>query len=322
MDDQLLIDNWTEHGEMENQGQIELWGGRPHTVRLEYYESTGSAVAKFLWSGPGLEKQVIPTQYLFPDLWPESTQGTGLKGVYYTDTKLGGGAEGTLPPGTTAAWGKMAKLGRGFVIWESNRTGSWRIWYRALDGSGLRQVSPEESNRDHFAPHLSPDGTRFVYLSYPKGKDGYQDFTEDASRFVAPLYVINVDGSGRRQVASNGRCYGEDRAAVWLNNEEVIYLAAGRGPTRLNLRSGVEKLASAERALADQPDTDLRIDRRTHFQSLRRGQRNDHGTTLAGGVPALFFGGRSLGLLDGRRRRSHQPHPPRHQRGEPHFGVE
>src|SRR5512133_3357851 len=59
VDDQLVIDNWSDHGETENQGQIELWGARPHLIRLDYYESTGAAVAKLLWSGPGLEKQVI-----------------------------------------------------------------------------------------------------------------------------------------------------------------------------------------------------------------------------------------------------------------------
>lgn len=36
LDDQLVIDNWSSHSETENQGQIELWGGRPHPIRLEY----------------------------------------------------------------------------------------------------------------------------------------------------------------------------------------------------------------------------------------------------------------------------------------------
>ncbi len=59
-------------------------------------------------------------------------------------------------------WQQMGKLGRGFLVWESNRTGRWRIWYRNLDGSGLRQLSPEEEGRDHFAPHIAPDGTQLV----------------------------------------------------------------------------------------------------------------------------------------------------------------
>ena len=51
----------------------------------------------------------------------------------------------TPDAGTIAAWKRMAQLGPGFVVWESNRTGRWRIWRRELDGSNLRQISPEES---------------------------------------------------------------------------------------------------------------------------------------------------------------------------------
>ena len=76
---------------------------------------------------------------------------------------------------TREGWRKMSQLGSGFVVWESNRTGRWRLWRRELDGSGLRQISPEESGRDHYCPHLSPDGTRLVYLSYPAGTDTYQE---------------------------------------------------------------------------------------------------------------------------------------------------
>ena len=80
------------------------------------------------------------------------------------------GSAGRLAPMDSPAdwaerWQQMEELGRGFVVWESNRTGRWRIWYRNLDGSGLRQLSPEEEERDHFAPHISPDGNHLAYLS-------------------------------------------------------------------------------------------------------------------------------------------------------------
>jgi len=224
VDDQLVIDNWTDHGETENQGQIELWGARPHLIRLEYYENAGVAVAKLLRAGPGLEKQVIPTQSLFPDRWPESTKGTGLKGVYYAGTELGGTAEDNLPPGTAEAWRRMAKLGRGFMIWESNRTGNWRIWHRSLDGSDLRQVTPDETDRDHLAPHISPDGTRLVYLSVPHAL--VISWREDAPDGI-PMYVISIDGSGLKQIAANARSYGGDREVV-VEFDEPIHIAGLR----------------------------------------------------------------------------------------------
>ncbi len=237
VDDQLVIDNWTNHGETENQGQIELWGARPHPIRLEYYDDTGAAVAKLLWSGPGFEKQVIPTQSLFPDLWLESAKGTGLRAVYYSGTELGGTAEDNIPPGNAEGLRQMAKLGRGFVVWESNRTGNWRIWHRNFDGSDLRQVSPDETDRAHLAPHISPDGTQLVYVSVPHAL--LISWREDAPDGI-PMYLINIDGSGLKKIAANARTYGGDRAAVWLDNDNLIYLPAGKGPTKLNIRTGVE----------------------------------------------------------------------------------
>src|SRR5690349_15204724 len=61
---------------------------------------------------------------------------------------------------TRAGWQKLAAAGEGFVVWESNRSGHWRLWRRDLDGSGLRQISRDEQDREHYCPHLSPDGTR------------------------------------------------------------------------------------------------------------------------------------------------------------------
>jgi Tol biopolymer transport system component len=70
-----------------------------------------------------------------------------------------------------AGWQKLSDYGTGIVVWESNRSGRWRIWRRGIDGSDYRQLTPEESGRDQFCPHLSPDGTRLVYLSCPAGQD-------------------------------------------------------------------------------------------------------------------------------------------------------
>ena len=62
----------------------------------------------------------------------------------------------------------------GFVVWESNRSGHWRIWTRRLDGEGLRQLTPHEERRAHFSPHLSPDGRHLVYLSQRAGTNAYR----------------------------------------------------------------------------------------------------------------------------------------------------
>ena len=149
---------------------------------------------------------------------------------------------------TRQAWKRMSQLGTGFVVWESNRTGRWRLWRRELDGSKLRMISREEQGRDHFCPHLSPDGKRLVYLSYPAGQDTYQD---KAPKGGVPLYLMNSDGSGIKKLTDSARAYSEDRAAVWLDNDHLIYID-GEGFTRqMDLSSGqsvrvTEKSASGQ----------------------------------------------------------------------------
>jgi hypothetical protein len=43
---------------------VTLAAGRAHDVRNDYYEKTGAATMKLLWSGPGTAKQAVPTARL------------------------------------------------------------------------------------------------------------------------------------------------------------------------------------------------------------------------------------------------------------------
>jgi hypothetical protein len=61
---QLLVNNWTNHAATENSGTIVLTGGQKYSIKMEYYEN--GAVAKLLWSGPGISKQAVPKSRLFP----------------------------------------------------------------------------------------------------------------------------------------------------------------------------------------------------------------------------------------------------------------
>jgi hypothetical protein len=62
---QQLINNWTDHGVTENSGSITLVAGVKYTVKMEYYEKTGGAVAKLLWSSPSTAKAIIPQKQLY-----------------------------------------------------------------------------------------------------------------------------------------------------------------------------------------------------------------------------------------------------------------
>ncbi|MEK7643080.1 MAG: PA14 domain-containing protein [Patescibacteria group bacterium] len=66
VNDQLIIDKWVDQGDTEWSGSIPLVAGQKYTIKMDYYQNGGGAVAKLLWSSPSTAKQVIPSQNLFP----------------------------------------------------------------------------------------------------------------------------------------------------------------------------------------------------------------------------------------------------------------
>jgi len=63
---QLVINNWTDHNTTTNTSAgISLTAGVRYTITLEYYERTGSAVARLQWSYPNQATQAIPASRLF-----------------------------------------------------------------------------------------------------------------------------------------------------------------------------------------------------------------------------------------------------------------
>jgi PA14 domain len=70
-----LVNNWTNHGPTENSGTIALTSGTAYSVKMEFYENGGGAVAKLSWSSASQAKQIIPQSQLFP---PGSGTGSAL----------------------------------------------------------------------------------------------------------------------------------------------------------------------------------------------------------------------------------------------------
>lgn len=66
INDQPVINLWTDHAPTETSGTLAMTAGVHYRLRLEFYENAGGAVAKLLWSSAGVPKQVVPTSALFP----------------------------------------------------------------------------------------------------------------------------------------------------------------------------------------------------------------------------------------------------------------
>jgi hypothetical protein len=61
-----IINKWADQTATELSGTISLTAGVPVTITMEYYEGTGPASAKLLWSSASQCKQIIPTNRLTP----------------------------------------------------------------------------------------------------------------------------------------------------------------------------------------------------------------------------------------------------------------
>jgi ribosomal protein L35AE/L33A len=78
VNDQLIINNWTDHAPKEDIGTITLTAGQKYDIRMEYYERGWGAVAQLSWAAPGLPKQIIPTAQLYPNASPPPTNAGTL----------------------------------------------------------------------------------------------------------------------------------------------------------------------------------------------------------------------------------------------------
>ncbi|MGE5297561.1 MAG: glycoside hydrolase family 6 protein [Acidobacteriaceae bacterium] len=93
VNNQLIIDNWSDHGATENSGTIYLTANQKYDLKMEFYDNTINAVAKLSWASNRQSKEIVPKSQLFTDnsvaatvnspIVAASTQG--LLGSYYSD---------------------------------------------------------------------------------------------------------------------------------------------------------------------------------------------------------------------------------------------
>ncbi len=82
---QLLIDDWTNHAVREKSGTIRLQAGQKYDIKLEYFENGGQAVCKLLWKSESQGKQVVPIDYLYPEIGTSVRTLAGHSKEYFSD---------------------------------------------------------------------------------------------------------------------------------------------------------------------------------------------------------------------------------------------
>jgi hypothetical protein len=67
VNNQQVINNWTDHSlTTDSSAPINLTAGVSYDVRLEYYDRSGTATIRLLWSYPGQAQVPVPQSVLFP----------------------------------------------------------------------------------------------------------------------------------------------------------------------------------------------------------------------------------------------------------------
>ena len=157
-----------------------------------------------------------------------------------------------------SSWQQLARFGDGYVVWESNRSGQFRLWQRQLDGSGLAMLTPDDGH-EHYAPHICPDGTRIAFFRYAKGTSVYSK-KKNPQRGETALCLINRDGSGLKVLTQDARISetGGDRGVVWIDDDRLIFVNWAGAPCILSLPTGQIEI------LADTQDACLVNATRTH----------------------------------------------------------
>jgi hypothetical protein len=199
IDDQLVIDNWNDHGVVENAATLPLVAGQSYNVRLEYYQNGGSAQIKLQWASRCFAREDIPAEQLYTTYTgvmctpPTPGAGTGLKGEYFnepdfTDLKITHAAEGVdfdfgaNAPDATVGADNFSIRWTGQV--EADATAPTR--FQVLSDDGARLWIDDALVVDNWADHALPD-SGVVDLVQGQKYDVRLDYREDAGLAVAKL---------------------------------------------------------------------------------------------------------------------------------------
>jgi chitodextrinase len=97
INDKLIINHWTA-GANSQSATFAMTAATAANVRLEYFDTTGTATAQLLWSGPSVTKAVIPSSVV-------KSASAGLTATYFTGTSLSTSAVVRLDDTLNFSWG-------------------------------------------------------------------------------------------------------------------------------------------------------------------------------------------------------------------------
>ena len=160
----------------------------------------------------GLPFDLYPDLALFCTVWsPDGArlacEGQGqtdpsLTGVYTLRSSDGGDLQRvTSDPNGDDCPSDYSPNGKRLVITRANDT-TYALYTVKLDGSDLKQITPDRMDFNFCNGNWSPQGNEIVFSAHvPNGPNGRRDYHSS-------IWVVHSDGSGLRQLPIAGSCGG------------------------------------------------------------------------------------------------------------------
>jgi len=141
VNDQLIIDAWADQNSAEKTATITLQGGTRHNIKMEYYQNSGSAVAKLYWYSPNQSKQIIPSNRLYPTAAAPSAVTSPLSAVGFLGQPFSFTVTGANSPNGYSATGLPPGLTfnstNGVISGIPNLAGNYQVTLVASNSLGL-----------------------------------------------------------------------------------------------------------------------------------------------------------------------------------------
>lgn len=153
LDDKLVADHWSRHDYGETNITMRFQAGEKHNLKLEYYDSIGSARARLFWSTPSMPKTIIPPDRLYAASFEQEHKADsvglagseGLLATYYNNVDFGSNSFTRIDPEISFHWKDSSPApgidsNRFSVRWSGNLlvTNSGEYRFYILAGMPLR----------------------------------------------------------------------------------------------------------------------------------------------------------------------------------------
>ncbi|MBC8134339.1 MAG: hypothetical protein H8F28_00450 [Fibrella sp.] len=215
-----IINNWTDHGPIDDSGTITLTAGQKYDLKMEFYEAGGGAVAKLDWLYPGQGRQRVPQTRLYPATtttggdtavynFEATTHGfvtsdQDISGIASSADRASAGANAlwvNLNTGTTSGYGTLYKPNPGPNL-TGGKTVTSRVWFPVGSNLNAIQLFVHQANGTWKGNHvgtgtLTPNAWNTITVTVPNtgsavGTLGLQ-FHYDAGPWSGACYIDSIN---------------------------------------------------------------------------------------------------------------------------------